>query len=143
MSRSRVTSMTATLGMILLGSQLCVTFLCVLAIIGLKVVPMELGLWLGGGILVLQLVAIAVLKFTNNTWLGWAVELISVTAGFLQPAMFIVGGMFLATWIYCMFQGRKIDASRAPVIAEYERALAEGASEEEASARARSVQFES
>lgn len=137
MSRTRVTTMTATLGMILLGSQLCVTFLCVLAIVGLKVVPMELGLWAGGGILLFQLVAIAVLKLTNYTWLGWVVELISVAAGFLQPAMFIVGGMFLAAWIYCMIQGKRIDAERAPLIAEYERALAEGASEEEAAARAR------
>lgn len=136
---ARTRTMTATLGMILLGSQLIVTFLCVLGIVGLKLVPLELGLWLGGALLALQVAAIAVLQITGSPILGWIVEVLCVLAGFVHPAMFVVGGMFLAAWIYCMIQGRKVDRLRAPVIAAYERAIAEGATEEEAKAAAARV----
>lgn len=132
----RTRTMTATLGMILLGFQLIVTFLCALAIVGLKLVPMELGLWMGGILLLLQVVAILVLQRTGSAVLGWVVEVLCVAAGFVHPAMFVVGGMFLAAWIYCMVQGRKIDRHRAPIIAAYERAIADGATEEEAKAAA-------
>lgn len=118
--------MTATLGMILLGFQLVVTFLCALAIIGLRLVPMELGLWTGGILLVLQVAAILVLVRTGSPILGWIIEVLCVAAGFVHPAMFVVGGMFLAAWIYCMVQGRRVDRLRAPIIREYERKIAAG-----------------
>lgn len=137
--RRRVRTMTATLGMILLGSQLLVTFLSALAILGLRLVPLELGIPMGIVLLVLQLAAIAVLQFKGSPLLGWIVEILCVLAGFVHPGMFVVGGMFLAAWIYCMRQGAKVDAVRAPVIAAYERALSEGATEEEAKAAAQRV----
>ena len=120
----------------LLGCQLLVSFLAVVTITGLRLVDLQTGIIAGAVLLGLQLAAILVLHFTGNTVLGWIVEIASVLAGFVHPGMFIVGGMFLAAWIYGMIQGGKVDRARAPIIAAYEQALAAGATEEEAKAAA-------
>ncbi len=122
----RTRTMKATLGIIMLGFQLIVTSLGVLGIMGLKVLPTEVTLIGGVALVLLQIIAIGVLQFTGNTVLGWIVEILSVLAGFVHPAMFFAGGIFLIAWIYCMVQGGKIDRARAPIIAEYERRVAAG-----------------
>lgn len=130
--RRRARTMRATVGMILLGFQLIVTVLGVLGIMGLGALPRDVALIAGGGLLALQVAAIAALHFTGSAVLGWVVEIASVLLGFVQPAMFVAGGMFLVAWWWSMRKAAAVDRARAPIIATYEDAIARGATEDEA-----------
>ncbi|TFC27218.1 DUF4233 domain-containing protein [Cryobacterium sp. TMT2-18-3] len=102
-------SVKRTLATILLGFEIIVVALAALVIFGLQALPPWLAL--GGGA-VLGLAMVAVLALLRYEWayvVGWILQLIMVAAGFLNPAMFFVGGMFAAMWAYCMIAGSRID----------------------------------
>lgn len=102
-------SVKRTLATIVLGFEVIVVALAALVIFGLQALPP--GLALGGGA-VLGLAMVAVLALLRYEWayvVGWILQLIMVAAGFLNPAMFFVGGMFAAMWAYCMIAGSRID----------------------------------
>lgn len=102
-------SVKRTLATIVLGFEVIVVALAALVIFGLQALPP--GLALGGGA-VLGLAMVAVLALLRYEWayvVGWILQLIMVGAGFLNPAMFFVGGMFAAMWAYCMIAGSRID----------------------------------
>lgn len=102
-------SVKRTLATILLGFEVIVVALAALVIFGLQALPAWLAL--GGGA-ALGLVMVAVLALLRYEWayvVGWILQLIMVAAGFLNPAMFFVGGMFAAMWAYCMIAGSRID----------------------------------
>lgn len=120
----RYRTITEQLGSILLAFELIVVALCGLAIFGLRVLPPELALGGAAVFVVLMLVGIRVLRYPWGKWFVLALQIALVAAGFVHGSMFVVGGMFLAIWVYCMVRGGKIDAERAPIIAEYERAQA-------------------
>lgn len=102
-------SVKRTLATIVLGFEVIVVALAALVIFGLGALPPLLAL--GGGA-VLGLLMVAVLALLRYEWAyvaGWILQLIMVAAGFLNPAMFFVGGMFAAMWAYCMISGSRID----------------------------------
>ena len=102
-------SVKRTLATIVLGFEVIVVALAALVIFGLQALPPWLAL--GGGS-VLGLAMVAVLALLRYEWayvVGWFLQLIMVAAGFLNPAMFFVGGMFAAMWAYCMIVGSRID----------------------------------
>ncbi|TFD31480.1 DUF4233 domain-containing protein [Cryobacterium cryoconiti] len=102
-------SVKRTLATIVLGFEVIVVALAALVIFGLGALPPLLAL--GGGAL-LALLMVAVLALLRYEWAyvaGWILQLIMVAAGFLNPAMFFVGGMFAAMWAYCMISGSRID----------------------------------
>ena len=102
-------SVKRTLATIVLGFEVIVVALAALVIFGLQALPPWLAL--GGGA-VLGLAMVAVLALLRYEWayvVGWFLQLIMVAAGFLNPAMFFVGGMFAAMWAYCMIVGSRID----------------------------------
>lgn len=102
-------SVKRTLATIVLGFEVIVVALAALVIFGLGALPPWLAL--GGGA-VLGLAMVAVLLLLRYEWAfvaGWILQLIMVAAGFLNPAMFFVGGMFAAMWAYCMIAGSRID----------------------------------
>lgn len=102
-------SVKRTLATIVLGFEVIVVALAALVIFGLQALPPWLAL--GGGA-VLGLAMVAVLALLHYEWayvVGWILQLIMVAAGFLNPAMFFVGGMFAAMWAYCMIAGSRID----------------------------------
>ncbi|WP_158250313.1 MULTISPECIES: DUF4233 domain-containing protein [Cryobacterium] len=102
-------SVKRTLATIVLGFEVIVVALAALVIFGLQALPPWLAL--GGGA-VLGLAMVAVLALLRYEWayvVGWILQLIMVAAGFLNPAMFFVGGMFAAMWTYCMIAGSRID----------------------------------
>ncbi len=107
-------SVKRTLATIVLGFEVIVVALAALVIFGLQALPP--GLALGGGA-VLGLAMVAVLALLRYEWayvVGWILQLIMVAAGFLNPAMFFVGGMFAAMWAYCMIAGSRIDNQNNP-----------------------------
>lgn len=103
-----------SLGAIVLGFEIIVIFLGALVAFGLHVLSPAVALLGGGGVIVLMIIAIALLRYQVGVWLGWAVQLIAIASGFLVGMMFVVGGIFTALWLYCMVMGTKLDrAARA------------------------------
>ncbi|WGD36275.1 DUF4233 domain-containing protein [Lysinibacter sp. HNR] len=103
-------SVKRSLASIALGFQLLIIFLGGLTVFGLSAVePRELGLYGGGVLCLIAIAAIALLRYPVGYWLGWFVQVALLLSGFLVPVMFIVGGMFAALWIYCIYMGNKLD----------------------------------
>jgi len=105
-------SVRRSLASIVLGFELIVVFLGTLVIFGLSDLPAWVTL--GGGALVC-LIMVAVLGLLRFEWaygIGWAVQVIIVASGFLNPAMFFVGAIFAGMWVYCMIAGGRIDRQK-------------------------------
>lgn len=101
--------MRRSLASIVLGFELVVVFLATLVIFGLSDLPPWVTL--GGGAL-LCLIMVAVLGLLRYEWayyLGWAIQVVVVATGVLNPAMFVVGALFAGMWVYCMISGSRID----------------------------------
>lgn len=126
----RYRTITEQLGSILLAFEVVSIALCGLAIFGLRVLSPSVALGGAAAFIVLMLVGIRVLRYPWGRWYVLALHVAMVLAGFVHGSMFVVGGMFLAIWVYCMVRGGRIDAERAPIIAEYERAQASDTSAE-------------
>lgn len=122
--RSR--SMAETMGLILMGFELVVVFLCALVFFGMRILPAPIALGGGAAVLVVMLVIIGALRYRWGIIAGWVFHIAMLATGFLHGGMFFVAGIFLASWVYFMVRAAPIDRHRAAVTAEYERALAAG-----------------
>ena len=109
MSTPRQSSVRRSLASIVLGFELIVVFLATLVIFGLSDLPAWVTLG-GGALLCLIMVAtLALLRFPWAYGIGWAVQVVMVATGFLNPAMFFVGALFAGMWAYCMITGSRLD----------------------------------
>lgn len=66
--------------------------------------------------LVLAAVMIADCAFLSRTWgvqVGWVLQVITILLGILQPAMYVVGALFLIIWAYSVIKGGSIDRENA------------------------------
>lgn len=113
-------SLRRSLASIVLAFEIFVVFLAALAIWGLAVdgaTPFGLPRWsilvVGGVVLLLTIVTIGLLRHEWAYWLGWAIQIVILASGILNPAMFIVGIVFGGMWAYCMIVGARIDRNRA------------------------------
>lgn len=122
----RYRTVTESLGSILISFEVVMVGLVALAMFGLRVLPP--GIALGGGavFIVAFVLGVYFLRYPWGRWYVLALQVLLTLGGFLEPIVFVVGLLFLAVWLFCMVKGGKIDAERAPIIAEYERALAAG-----------------
>jgi hypothetical protein len=68
---------------------------------------------LSGGVALLALVSAGLMRKPVGYLLGWVAQVAGVALGFLTPAMFAVGLLFLGLWVLGVVLGRKLDA-RAP-----------------------------
>ena len=102
-----------SLGTIVLGLEIVVVFLGVLAAWGLGALSPALAL--GGGLLVVALavVAIGTLRTMLGVVLGSIVQAILLAGGLLLPELYLVGALFVALWAYCMIVGGRIDRRNA------------------------------
>lgn len=109
------------LASIVLGFELIIVVLIGLTIFGLSITePRELGLYLGGGLAVVILVALAVMRRGKmGIYLGWAVHGLMLLSAIVLPMAIVVGVLFTALWIYCMVKGAQLDRQRATWIAEH------------------------
>jgi hypothetical protein len=117
-------SVRQSLAMIVLGFEVIVVFLAVLVIWGLSRgadgsggLPSWAVLAAGGVIIVGLIATIGLLRFRWAYVLGWVLQVLIVAAGFLNPAMFVVGVLFGGMWAYCMVAGSRIDRQRAAAAA--------------------------
>lgn len=119
-------SMRENLASVLYAFEFIVLFLSMLVFFGLRILPAPIALGGGAVVLVLVLVLAWASRYQWGLIAGWAFHVAMVATGFLHGGMFFVAGIFLVTWVYIMIKGGAIDRQRAPIIAEYERALAAG-----------------
>ena len=73
----------------------------------------SVALPVGLGLMVLALVAAALLGRPFGYALGWAVQVLVIASGFVVPAMFFAGGMFVVLWAAALYYGRKAEAVQA------------------------------
>ncbi|BDZ46563.1 DUF4233 domain-containing protein [Naasia aerilata] len=102
-----------TLGAIVLVTEIIVVFLAALVINGLGALPPALALGGGGALILLMIVAAGTLRWPIGVVLGWLVQATVVAGGLLVPDLFLVGGLFVAIWAYCMIMGGRIDRRNA------------------------------
>ena len=105
----RKRSVKETLGSIVLGFELVIVFLAALLIFGLRALPPWLAL--GGGALFCAalIVTVGLLRFRWGFLVGWALQVLLVASGLLVSSLFVVGGLFVALWTYCMITGERLD----------------------------------
>ena len=87
------------------------------------------GTWLatGSALAVLCLVAAGTMRRPWGVTLGWAVQALTLLSALVVPAMLLVGLLFLALWVLCMVQGRRVDELQAQRAAQGEQAQGEQA----------------
>ncbi|WP_062287316.1 DUF4233 domain-containing protein [Demequina phytophila] len=84
-------------------------------------------LWGGGlGLVVLFGYAAGQQAKPWGRWLGWALQVPMLVAGFIEPTIAIIGACFLLTWIVGVRLGTRIDRERAERDAAAEAAAATG-----------------
>jgi hypothetical protein len=105
----RPRSIKQSLASIVLGFETIVVFLAALVIFGLGRLPPVVALGGGAALCLAMALLIPLLRFSWAYPIGWALQVIVVLTGFLNPVMFFVGAMFAAMWTYCMISGTRID----------------------------------
>lgn len=81
------------------------------------------GLWFFIGSLVLALLTGYVSRLVAKPIgvpLGWAVQVLLIASGFLQPFGFFIGIAFALAWWYAVVKGKQIDRDNAQRAAEQE-----------------------
>ncbi|MFV0434768.1 MAG: DUF4233 domain-containing protein [Leucobacter sp.] len=107
------------LASIVLGFELIIVVLIGLSLFGLSVLePRELGLFIGGGLAAVIIVALGFMRVGKvGIILGWVVHALMLATAILLPMALIVGILFTALWVYCMVKGAQIDRDRRAWIA--------------------------
>ncbi len=115
----RERSATESLLSIALLLESVLVFFVVMAAFGLRVLPG--GVTFGGGavLVLLLLLAARLARRPAGVWLGWVLQGVLIALGILLPLMYVIGGLFLAIWIYCFLTGRRLDRQRAVFLAEH------------------------
>lgn len=124
--RRRYRTMVEQLGTILVAFEVVSVFCAGMALFGLRALPAPVALGGTAAFILLMIASVATLRRPWGKWVLLGLQIALTLMGLVHGSMWFVGGVFLATWIYCLRQGMRIDAARAPIIAEYERALAAG-----------------
>jgi len=108
------------LASIVLGFELIIVVLIGLTLFGLGTLePRELGLYLGGGLAVVIVAGLALMRRGRvGIFVGWGVHALMLLTAILLPMALVVGLLFTALWVFCMVKGAQIDRDRAAWIAQ-------------------------
>ncbi|WP_353827603.1 DUF4233 domain-containing protein [Agromyces sp. SYSU T0242] len=116
----RERSVRESLASIVLVFEVVVVFLAALVIWGLSRedggafgLPSWAPLVAGGLVIAGLALTIPLLRYEWGYLLGWALQVLLLASGLLNPAMFVVGALFGGMWAYCMIVGARIDRARA------------------------------
>lgn len=74
-------------------------------------------LLVGSGLAVLCLAAAGLMRRPVGVTLGWLIQVLTFLSAFVVREMLLVGVIFTALWVVCLWQGQRIDAvdaARAP-----------------------------
>lgn len=103
---------------IVLVMEAAVIFFAALVVFGLHVLA-PLPALLGGGIALVVLVALAGLqRWAWAVYAGAVAQLGLILLGILTPAMYVIGAVFAALWVYCFVRSRQIERRRPPAESE-------------------------
>ncbi|HRN28306.1 MAG TPA: DUF4233 domain-containing protein [Terrimesophilobacter sp.] len=111
-SGRRVRSASESLLSIVLGLEAFVIFFAALTVFGLRelAAPVAFG---GGAVLIVAfMVAAYAMRFSWGVWLGWLLQAVLVSLGFVTPVLFAVAAVFVALWVFCFVTGRRLDARK-------------------------------
>ena len=81
--------------------------------ISVESVDTSRALWIGLGLTVACLVVSGLLRLRWAYSLGWGLQVAALLLGFVVPAMFALGAIFLVLWLTAVRLGRTIDRDRA------------------------------
>jgi hypothetical protein len=70
-------------------------------------------LLVGSGLAVLCLLTAGLMRRPFGVTLGWLIQVATFLCAFVVPMMLIVGVIFTALWVVCLWQGMRIDAIQA------------------------------
>ena len=88
-------------------------FFVMLVVNGRDLVPTGVAFGGGLGAIVLVLLVSRTLRWRWGIVLGWVVQLGLVACGLLDPVMYVVAGVFVALWTYCLVKGTQLDRLNA------------------------------
>jgi len=102
---------------IVLGLEAVLVFFVTMTVFGLDLIPPAVAFGGGAALIVVLLLAGRLLMYPWGIWLGWALQAALIALGFILPALFIAGAIFVAIWVYCFVKGRSIDRRNAQLLA--------------------------
>ncbi|MFP5335835.1 MAG: DUF4233 domain-containing protein [Actinomycetes bacterium] len=85
----------------------------VLAAVGLSALPDAVVWGAGGGLALACLLTAGVVRTRPGLWLGTVLQVLVLATGFWVPAMFFLGGIFAALWVWFLRLGGRIDRETA------------------------------
>lgn len=105
----RVRSATELLTSVVLGFESIVIFLAALVMFGLKSLPPVVALAGGWSLALLMILTVLVLRWRAGIILGSVLQIVVIALGFVQGAMFFVGILFAAMWVFALVSGARLD----------------------------------
>jgi amino acid transporter len=111
-----------TLAAAVLAFQSIVIALAIPVAISVYDVPAARAGWVGGVVAISCILVAGLLRHRWAYALGWAIQVVSILAGFVVPVMFVLGGIFMALWWGALTLGRKGEATQA----HYRELIAQG-----------------
>src|SRR5690554_4974159 len=114
-ARPRRSATESLLSIVLVLDALLVFFVMMTAF-GLDLLPPAIVF--GGGVaLIVVLVLVGrLVKHPWGVWIGHALQLVLIALGFILPAMFFIGALFTALWVFCFIAGRRLDRRNAAIL---------------------------
>lgn len=97
----------------MLGLQAVVLFLVGVTLSSVTDVSPGAGVGIGLGLAALCVLGAGLVRRPWGMAFGWAIQVLSIALGFVVPAMFAVGLVFLALWAGSAYLGGRIDRERA------------------------------
>ena len=85
----------------------------ILAAIGLSDLPDRVVWSVGGGLALTCLLVAGLVRSRVGLWLGTALQVVILATGFWVPAMFFMGAVFAAMWVWFLRLGARIDRETA------------------------------
>jgi hypothetical protein len=108
-------SATESLLSIALGLEAALVFFMTMAVLGLQLLPALAALGGGAALMAVLVATTQLLRYRGGVWLGWALQVVVLATGVVIPLMYVVGGGFVAIWIYCFVTGTRLDRRNATV----------------------------
>lgn len=119
-TRKKRTASESLLSIVLLLEAIVVFFIT-LTTYGLRLLPAGVTFAGGAALFVLLLLVGRTVKRRAGVNAGWVLQAVLVALGVLIPVMYFVGAIFLALWIYCFVNGRKLDRRDAQLEKDFNR----------------------
>ena len=94
---------------IALGTEAALLFFVGLTAYGLRTLPAPVALGGGAAGIVVLVIAARFVRYPAGVWFGWVLQAALLLTGLILPVMWGIGALFVAIWIYCFVQGRRLD----------------------------------